>query len=213
MSLKHAWRWDKAEAYRVCPCLPGRSMEAPAKPLQRPLARACQQPSTMTAPIIEAISPAPWSGPYQWIARPIKVATTLPTMPNTVVRMNPCGLFGEGEIQRAMNPAIAPITIAQIICMLRLLNKGPGARRKLHFFARTINRIASPEISGEARAPTHTLARGRHLVGCQPAAVYSSRRARQSVVARRSRIASTREISESSARTDTSVPPRRTPSS
>ena len=30
-------------------------------------------------------------------------------------------LFGEGEIQRAMNPAMAPITIAQMICMLASL--------------------------------------------------------------------------------------------
>jgi hypothetical protein len=49
----------------------------------------------------------------------MKVATMLPMIPSTVVSTNPLGLFGDGEIHRAMNPAIAPITMAQTNCMLR----------------------------------------------------------------------------------------------
>jgi hypothetical protein len=36
------------------------------------------------------------------MARPRKVATTLPTIPNTVVNTNPWGLFGDGDSHRAM---------------------------------------------------------------------------------------------------------------
>ena len=80
-------------------------------------ATRCHTARTMTAPTTEAIRPAPCPGPYQCIARPRKVATTLPMMPRIVVRINPWGLCGDGEIHRATTPAIAPITIAQMICM------------------------------------------------------------------------------------------------
>ena len=55
-------------------------------------------------------------GTVQVMARPKKVATTLPTIPKTVVSTKPCGLFGDGEIHRAMKPAMAPTMMAHITC-------------------------------------------------------------------------------------------------
>jgi hypothetical protein len=79
-----------------------------------------QMPNTITAPTIEAMIPAPWPGPYRWIARPRKVATTPPTIPSTVVRRKPCGLLGDGDSYLAMKPATAPTIMAQMICMANL---------------------------------------------------------------------------------------------
>src|ERR1700759_4611883 len=61
------------------------------------------------------------------MARPRNVATTLPTIPNTVVNANPWGLFGEGESHLAMIPATAPTIIAQITCMVVALLSDPLA--------------------------------------------------------------------------------------
>src|ERR1700732_3937080 len=47
------------------------------------------------------------------IAWPMKVARNAPTMPSTVVRMNPLGLFGPGESMRAIMPATKPTRITQ----------------------------------------------------------------------------------------------------
>src|SRR3984885_13067205 len=42
------------------------------------------------------------------MAWPIQVARKAPTMPSTVVRMNPLGLFGPGDSSRARIPATKP---------------------------------------------------------------------------------------------------------
>src|SRR6185437_4735749 len=43
----------------------------------------------------------------------MKVASNAPAMPRTVVRMNPLGLFGQGDRNRAMTPATKPTRIIQ----------------------------------------------------------------------------------------------------
>src|SRR6185437_10997284 len=48
------------------------------------------------------------------MAWPIRVARNAPTMPSTVVRMKPLGLFGPGERKRAMMPATKPTMMIQI---------------------------------------------------------------------------------------------------
>src|SRR5262245_443754 len=44
---------------------------------------------------------------------PIQVAKNAPAMPRAVVRMNPAGLLGPGEIIRAMIPATKPTNMIQ----------------------------------------------------------------------------------------------------
>src|SRR5215470_18265250 len=73
-----------------------------------------QMNSTMSAPTVAAIKPAPWSIRYQPMVWPMKVARKAPAIPSTVVRMKPLGLFGPGESSRAMIPATNPITMIQM---------------------------------------------------------------------------------------------------
>src|SRR5258708_21319612 len=47
------------------------------------------------------------------MAWPIKVATKAPAIPSTVGRMNPVGLFGPGDSNRAMIPAMKPTMMIQ----------------------------------------------------------------------------------------------------
>src|SRR6476659_535661 len=47
------------------------------------------------------------------MAWPIKVARKAPAIPSTVVRMNPPGLFGPGESNRAIIPATNPTRMTQ----------------------------------------------------------------------------------------------------
>src|SRR5436309_572392 len=58
------------------------------------------------------------------MAWPIKVARKAPAMPSTVVRMNPLGLFGPGDSNRAMIPATKPTMMIQrmplMVVVLRL---------------------------------------------------------------------------------------------
>src|SRR5215203_2392406 len=80
--------------------------------------------STITAPTVAPIEPAPSPGQYQPSACPAKVATNAPTIPRIVVRMNPDGSFGPGCKNFAMMPATKPIIIVQImpiavsVCMI-----------------------------------------------------------------------------------------------
>src|ERR1700688_396232 len=56
------------------------------------------------------------------MAWPIAVARKAPTMPSTVVRMNPLGLFGPGDSSRAMIPARKPtMTIQRMPLMIAVL--------------------------------------------------------------------------------------------
>ena len=52
------------------------------------------------------------------MAWPIQVARNAPTMPSTVVRMNPLGLFGPGESMRAMMPATKPTMMTQTMPLM-----------------------------------------------------------------------------------------------
>jgi hypothetical protein len=54
----------------------------------------CQMKSTMSAPTIAPIRPAPSPGRYHPSAWPTLVATKAPMMPRVAVRMKPPGLFG-----------------------------------------------------------------------------------------------------------------------
>ena len=69
----------------------------------------------MTAPTTAPISPAPSPSPYQPIAWPSQEATKAPTMPRTVVRMNPLGLLSPGVMNLAMTPAMKPMMMVQMI--------------------------------------------------------------------------------------------------
>ena len=70
---------------------------APGSDIARDDTKRCQTNSTTTAPTTAPIRPAPWSGRYQPIAWPIKVAMKAPAMPSSVVRMKPAGLFDPGR--------------------------------------------------------------------------------------------------------------------
>src|ERR1700750_2276655 len=54
------------------------------------------------------------------MAWPMKVARNAPAMPSTVVRMNPLGLFGPGDSNRAMIPATKPTTMTQRMPLMSL---------------------------------------------------------------------------------------------
>jgi hypothetical protein len=58
----------------------------------------------------------------------MKVARNAPTMPSTVVKMKPLGLFGPGAKMRAMMPAMKPITMIQRIFTDRSSLLGLGRR-------------------------------------------------------------------------------------
>src|SRR5882672_4137245 len=68
--------------------------------------------------MIEAMKPAPESALYQPITRPRNVATTLPIIPRTVVKIKPCGLFGPGISHLATSPATKPMITATISCIM-----------------------------------------------------------------------------------------------
>src|SRR5450432_1942128 len=70
------------------------------------------------------------------MAWPIKVATNAPTMPSMVVSMNPLGLFGPGDSNRAIIPATKPTMMIQrmpLMSVVLLVQKfrDPLARRPL----------------------------------------------------------------------------------
>src|SRR5258705_12667375 len=91
------------------------------------------------------------------MAWPMKVATNAPAIPSTVVRMNPPGLFGPGESNRAIIPATKPTMMIQRMPLIAVilsskeqsLEKADAARNK---------RSACRQHSNPARQ----LAFGRH---------------------------------------------------
>src|SRR6202000_2777347 len=62
------------------------------------------------------------------MAWPTKVARNAPTMPSTVVKMKPLGLFGPGESSRAMMPATKPTTMIQMMPPIIVLPKNPDQK-------------------------------------------------------------------------------------
>src|SRR5450830_1652495 len=63
------------------------------------------------------------------MAWPTTVARNAPAMPSTVVRMNPLGLFGPGDSNRAMIPATKPTIIMCNIAVVLFSNKRRSTSR------------------------------------------------------------------------------------
>src|SRR6185437_7380076 len=74
---------------------------------------------------------------------PIQVARNAPTMPSTVVRMNPLGLLGPGESNRAIMPAIKPTMMILIMSVflpqkarMKIRRSVPRSEPARHFVVR-----------------------------------------------------------------------------
>src|SRR4051812_16212775 len=94
---------------------------------------------TAKAPSVAAIKPAPWSGRYQPMACPTKVARNAPATPSATVRTKPDGLLGPGENIRAIIPATKPTTTIQIIDDMALpasSNSYAPTESVTHFFVK-----------------------------------------------------------------------------
>ena len=63
----------------------------PADRLRDDATSRFQMKSTISAPSVAVMKPAPWSALYQPTAWPMKVARKAPAMPSTVVRITPSG--------------------------------------------------------------------------------------------------------------------------